>query len=102
MPTPDTVTEALALLAAEGYTEDFHLTPGGIGHAWADHPVPLSEAVVDHTFRFEGPTDPADEAIVLGVSCPALGRKGVVVSAFGPTADPESTDLLLALTGPPH
>jgi hypothetical protein len=98
MPTPDTVTEALALLAAEGYTEDFRLRAGGIGHADRAESHPVTTAVVDHTFRFEGPSDPADEAIVLGVRCPEWGCKGVIVSAFGPDAEPEQAELLVALT----
>jgi hypothetical protein len=33
-------------------------------------------------------SDPDDEAIVLGVRCPQCDTKAVVVSAFGPNADP--------------
>ena len=58
---------------------------------------PFETAVVDFTFRFEGPSDPGDQAIVLGVSCTAWGRKGIVVSAYGPDADPEEAALLVAL-----
>lgn len=53
----------------------------------------VQQLVIGQIFRFEGPTDPGDEAIVLGVSCPTCGAKGIVVSAYGPDADPE----LLAL-----
>ena len=62
---------------------------------------PLQSAVVDYTFRFEGDSDPGDEAIVLGVHCGDSDRKGVVVSAYGPDADPEHTALLVALTRSP-
>jgi hypothetical protein len=39
-------------------------------------------------------TDPADEAIVLGVECAACGVRGIVVSAYGPDADPQLIALL--------
>jgi len=98
MDAPDTVTEAVAFLAAAGYVDDFQLSREGIVDAGTGDAHPLDLAVVDHTFRFEGPSDPGDEAIVLGVRCPEWGRKGVVVSAYGPDADPEHTALLIALT----
>jgi hypothetical protein len=97
MDPPDTVSEAVAFLEAEGYTEELRLgdrclrcVGDGSSHALAD-------AIVDHTFRFEGPSDPADEAIVLGIRLPSSGIKGMLVAAYGPEADPEETDMLTAL-----
>lgn len=98
MDAPDTVTEAVAFLASQGYVDDYHLSPEGIVDANSRTTHPLQTATVDYTFRFEGDSDPGDEAIVLGVSCTEWGRKGVVVSAYGPDADPEHTALLVALT----
>jgi hypothetical protein len=105
VPAPDTVTDAVAFLASEGYEEDFHLCPVGILRRDEEVPHPVEGAVVDYTFRFEGPSDPSDEAIVLGVRCTEWGAKGVIVSAYGPEADPEETAILTALarrssTGP--
>lgn len=97
MATPETVTEAVAFLAEEGYVEDFRICPTGIAHDGHDDPHPVDGATVDHLFRFEGASDPGDEAIVLGVSCGRWGAKGVVVSAYGPDADPEDTAVLTAL-----
>jgi len=97
VPTPETITEAVAFLAAEGYVEDFTIGPTGIAHVGHDLPHPVAETTVDYTFRFEGPSDPGDEAIVLGVTCGRWGEKGVVVSAYGPDADPEDTAILTAL-----
>ena len=39
--TPDTVTEAVAFLASEGYVDDYRLRPDGIvgGDAGAAHPL---------------------------------------------------------------
>ena len=91
---PVTVTEAVELLRAEGYDADFTLE--GVANtctACGDQHV-LTHGVIEHQFRFEGESDPGDEAIVLGVRCPACDTRGVVVSAFGPDADPALADLL--------
>jgi hypothetical protein len=64
---PDTVADAIRLLEEDGYTEDFNLTGG----------------TLDCT------ACPDDEAVVFGVNCPACGARGVLVSAFGPAADPD-------------
>ena len=101
MATPDTVTEAVAFLAEEGYVDDFRLCADGIVSSDHAEPHPTASAIVDHTFRFEGPSDPADEAIVLGVRCPEWGSKGVVVAAYGPDADPDEAAVLVALTRRP-
>jgi hypothetical protein len=98
MAAPDTVTEAVELLAEQGYVEDFRLCPEGIVAADHDGPHPVRTAVVDHTFRFEGPSDPGDEAIVLGVRCPEWNAKGVIVSAYGPDMELEEAELLQELT----
>jgi hypothetical protein len=58
-------------------------------------------AIVDHVYRFEGDSDPADEAIVLGVHCPNLGVRGVVVSAYGPSIDRDHEAVLRALVERP-
>ena len=98
MEAPDTVTEAVELLTREGYVDDFRLCADGIVAAGHDAPHPTSTAIVDFTFRFQGDSDPGDEAIVLGVRCTEWNRKGVIVSAYGPDADPAEAALLVALT----
>ena len=97
-PTPDTVTEAIAFLASEGYVEDFQICAGGLVDAGTGAKHPVVTVTVDYAFRFEGPSDPGDEAVVLGVRCANWTRKGVVVSAYGPDAEPETAALLVTLT----
>ena len=92
-PVPDTVTAAVRFLEAQGFSSDFEVSADGVhcGACGTLH-APVALEVV-HRFRFEGPTDPADEAVVLGVRCPTCGALGIVVSAYGPDAD----DALLEL-----
>jgi len=92
MDAPETVTDAMRILEAEGYRSDF--TVGSAEAGLPQGPHATDQLVVRRTFRFEGDTDPGDEAIVLGVECPACGTRGIVVSAYGPQADPELLALL--------
>jgi len=86
---PDTVTEAVAALRALGYDADVEIDDGVVRCCVCAAAHPFDRLVADHVFRFEGPSDPGDEAIVIGVTCPACGAKSVLVSAYGPDADPE-------------
>ncbi len=96
---PDTVTEAMVLLAAEGYTADVVLGASTFTCAGCSHALPVVDASVDRVFRFEGESDPGDEMIVIGLSCPSCGQRGILVSAFGPDADQEHAEALRTLAG---
>lgn len=92
--TAASVTEAINLLEADGFRSDFSFSDGTVQcHACGRAHQP-AQLVVRHTFRFEGDTDPGDEAIVIGVECPQCGMRGIVVSAYGPDASPEFIALL--------
>ena len=95
--SPDTVSEAVAVLEAEGYAADLYARPEGIrcGACGRDHNPAAAE--IHRIFRFEGTSDPGDEAIVVGLVCPACGSRGVLVAAYGPTADPEVADVVAQL-----
>lgn len=87
MDPPETVADAVRLLEADGFDSEFTLDDMtvrcdacSLGHAPAS-------VIISRTYRFEGATDPGDEAIVLGLECPACGARGVLVSAYGPDAD---------------
>jgi hypothetical protein len=91
--SPDTVTAAVALLQADGFTEDVELLDGHLCWAGDSWRCTLDEATVERTYRFEGPSDPGDEMIVLGVVATS-GVRGVLVSAYGIEADPALPALL--------
>jgi hypothetical protein len=91
---PETVTEAVRSLQLEGYDAEFTLRGRAFQCGKCHHHHAPARLVIERTYRFEGPSDPADEAIVLGVACPDCGARGVIVSAYGPDADPEYLALL--------
>jgi hypothetical protein len=98
----ESVTDALAQFDAAGYRADFS-GRGGLVHCGRcndDHGPELAR--VDHVFRYEGPSDPDEQAIVFALSCPVCGAKGTLVSGYGPSTDPDYIDLVLALSDDRH
>ena len=85
---PNTVTDAVELLRRLGYTADFELDGDELRSARGDASCPVHDAVVEHLYRFEGPSDPGDEMIVFGLRDPATGVRGTLATAFGHAADP--------------
>ena len=96
--SPATVTEAVADLEADGFTTDFSVAPGGLlrcGRCDTLHDP--AAAKVDRIARFEGDTDPGDEAIVFALTCSDCGAKGTLVSAYGASVGPDEATVLTSL-----
>ena len=94
---PTSVIDALNLLEVEGFTASFGLrgTLLACGVCGATHTTTAFQVV--RVYRFEGPSDPDEEAVVYGLVCPVCGSAGAFVSSYGPGADPEIADLLVML-----
>lgn len=87
-----TLVEILEKLRKEGYTEDFNIRFDSL---ICDKACLLpSEFEVDQTFRFEGNTNPSDEAILYAISSHDGKIKGVVVNSYGVYADDMTSDLM--------
>jgi hypothetical protein len=76
----DTVTEAVQGLKQRGYDKDFSLQENClICNEIKYHPEDFE---IVEVYRFEGDTDPADEAVVYAVES-KNGDKGILVSGYG-------------------
>lgn len=94
-----TVVDEIEALRARGYTADFSVTPDGelrCNSCGRTHAPGV--AVVESTARFEGSSDPDDEAVVFGLRCETCGSRGVLVAAYGPTATAEEAEVVTALS----
>ena len=74
------VSEALAELRKKGYTADFSITSNSVGLDGKNYPP--ENFVIHEIYRYEGPTDPADEAVIYGVEMTG-GLKGVLIDSYG-------------------
>ncbi len=100
--SPPSVVEEIQELRARGYIADFRVTNDGHLRCDAcDHTFPPGQAVIESTARFEGASNPDDQAMVLGLRCDGCGVRGVLVTAYGPTASAEEAAVLTTLSSPP-
>jgi hypothetical protein len=97
MSMMETVLEAMTRLRRSGYAADFDATADGRLRCRAcgtDHD-PAGMAI-DERVRYEGASDPADEAIVLAMRC-TCGRPGLYVAGYGPSASAADAAVLVRL-----
>jgi len=91
----DTVTDAVKGLKQRGYTKDFNLEENCIVcHEEKFHPEDFE---IVEVYRFEGDSDPADEAVVYAIES-KNGDKGILVSGYGISADEMSSEMAKKLT----
>jgi hypothetical protein len=86
----DTVTEALNDLKKRNFTMDFNLAENCI--VCNEHKFRIDDFEIVEFYRFEGNTDPADEAIVYAIES-KTGLKGVLVSGYGISAEGMSAEM---------
>jgi hypothetical protein len=97
MHTLPTLSETLARLKKEGYTEDFNLNGDYLTGQRSAIQLAPDEFVVDQHFRFEGPTDPADEAVLYAISSAKFNLKGTVVNGYGVSSDEAADRIICAI-----
>lgn len=102
MATMTTLSEVLNKLKNEGYTVDFNLKENCLVCQGNALEVDPEEFVVDRHFRFEGMTDPGDEAVVYAISSVKHDMKGTLVNGYGIYSDPMSDRMIKALATPPE
>lgn len=95
--SPDTVTAATEQLREAGYAYDADVRDGIVQFRVEGTWTRTGAVDVEVIHRFEGPSDPGDEMIVLGVHDHASGQKGILVAAYGADTESETADCIRAL-----
>ncbi|MEO7976526.1 hypothetical protein [Flavobacterium sp.] len=85
-----TVSKALDQLNEKGFTCDFNINSAAI----KKNPEKFE---IVHVYRYEGESDPGDEAVVYGIKS-TTGKKGVFVAGFSADSDSETAKILLDLS----
>lgn len=91
-----TLVETLEKLRKEGYSEDFNIRFDSL--ICKDVCLLPSQFEVDKTFRFEGNTNPSDEAILYAISSLDGQIKGVLVNSYGVYSDDLTEELVNKLS----
>lgn len=86
----DTLSEAVNDLRKRGFTVDFNLQENCL--VCHNDRFNIDDFEVVEVYRFEGNTDPADEAIVFGIES-KTGIKGLLVSGYGVSAEGMSAEM---------
>ena len=81
-----TVIEALEDLKGKGFTYDFNIHNDDIK-------ANPHKYQVKHVYRYEGDTDPGEEAVVYGISYD-LGENGVYVAGFSANSNNDAAIVL--------
>ena len=89
-----TLSETVAGLNKSGYTLDFNIQGECIVCRANNLVLPPDDFQIDKTYRFEGESNPDDEAIVYAISSSIFGVKGVLVNGYGISADDLSAKLV--------
>lgn len=87
MESYDTVVAALDGLKKRGYKTDFNLAFDKLICNGPKICLNPDEFEITEVYRFEGETDPSDEAVVYAIESKSKGMKGVMVNAYGVYAD---------------
>lgn len=82
----DTLVSVLENLSKSGFESQFKATANGLLSLYSDKLFQADEVKVLHFYRFEGNSDPEDNAILYAIET-ISGERGTLVDAFGPSAD---------------
>jgi len=90
MTSYDTVSEAVNKLKKRGFDLDFNLEENCL--VCNEEKFDIDDFEITEVYRFEGDTDPADEAVVYAIESKD-GLKGVLVSGYGISAEGMSAEM---------
>jgi len=89
-----TVSEAIEQLRKQGFTCDFNLKQNQL--LVGEQAYTADEFEIVDVYRYEGQSDPGDEATVYALAS-ASGVKGILVSGYGASSDEASEETLKRL-----
>jgi hypothetical protein len=97
MKTMMTVSEAITKFKEEGYIVDFNLRENCLECHGNYLQIFPGEFIIDKYYRFEGLSDPGDEAVVYAISSPTHNIKGILVNGYGIYSENVSDEMIKAL-----
>ena len=97
-PVDESLGSVVAGWSDAGYAGQFQARLDGLLHCLScGASTPASVQQADEVTRLEGASDVADMEIIVPVTCPDCGVRGVLIANYGPEASAEEADVLRAL-----
>ncbi|MEP6466577.1 MAG: hypothetical protein ABJB05_09735 [Parafilimonas sp.] len=90
-----TVSTAIEELRKQGYEHDFNIEENNL--VCNKGKFDKDNFEVMDVYRYEGNSDPADEAVVYAIQS-STGLKGILVTGYGASADGSSSEMLKKLS----
>ena len=81
-----TISSCINKLVLDGYTANLQVTDDGLFSIEKDKYYKPNDVRIANFFRFEGASDPADNAILYAIEL-SDGTRGTLTDAYGPYAD---------------
>jgi hypothetical protein len=88
----ETLHAAIARLERAGYAAELRAISTGFRDGRTGRIHSPEDLIVDEIVRFEGESDPADEAVLYALRT-REGVRGTFAATFGPSADPVAAEL---------
>jgi hypothetical protein len=93
-----TISEAISDLKKRGYLIDFNLGPKGLVLTdKVSHSLDANEFEITAVYRFEGDTNPDDQAVVYAIESKD-GHKGILVNGYGISSDAVGEEMVKELS----
>jgi hypothetical protein len=97
IPPERTMLTTINEWRAAGYGADFVIVDTVLRcRQCNDTHDPRTAQILD-VARFEGESNPDDEAAVYALQCVHCGTRGILVTAYGPSSSAEEADVVVAL-----
>lgn len=93
----ETMQHAMARLEAAGYTGSFRAEGGVLCCTTCGCQVEPEAVTIDEVVRFEGASDPDEQAALFALDCGGCSMKGTYAVVFGPGMPAEDGDVVRRL-----
>ena len=97
---PESMAEALKRLAELGFRHSLRAKNGMLRDRKTDEAYDPATLTIEETLRFEGESDPDEQAILFAVRGPDGQPFGIYSSAFGPSMAAEDVEVVRRLGAP--
>ena len=95
-PEMETLQQAIGRLRELGYTQDWYAKDGSLRCGARGATYDPATVTVDHIVRFEGTSDPGDEAILFALTT-ECSHRGLYSAAYGADMSAADIDVVRAL-----
>ena len=97
-----TLSQTMAQLKKEGYTTDFNLGTQCLSCNEKQLQLYPDDFQIDAVYRFEGASNPDDNAILYAISSEKFSVKGLLVNGYGISADMMTDEMIKKLATHPQ